>query len=127
VGEQLETWRVPAVPSSVPELRRLLLSRIGGRGFDTASVSLAVTEAITNVVRHAYPQADGPVTLSAEASGDELVVVIQDEGNWSDADAARSNDPGMGIGLALIRELSSSVRFQPTMTGTTITIRFAKV
>jgi hypothetical protein len=35
-------------------------------------------------------------------------------------------NPGAGIGLALIRELSTSVHIDATNTGTTITMYFAK-
>ena len=125
MGEQVAAWRVPAVPSAVLELRRMLLARIAGRGFDTDAVALAVTEAVTNVVRHAYSAPGGTVMLRTEASADELVVVVADEGIGSRGHIARRN-PGMGVGLALIRELSASVRIEPTTTGTTITMRFAK-
>ncbi len=119
-------WHVPAVPSAVPELRRTLLVRIDGRGFDLGAVSLAVTEAVTNVVRHAYPGSEGTVVLQAEASADELVVVVADQGVGSPGEA-KSTNPGMGIGLALIRELSTSVRVGATTTGTTVTMRFARL
>jgi anti-sigma regulatory factor (Ser/Thr protein kinase) len=110
----------------VSELRRVLLAGITGRGFDTDAVALAVTEAITNVVRHAYSAPGGTVMLSAQASTDELVVAVTDEGIGSRSDVARRN-PGMGVGLALIRELSKSVHIDATTTGTTITMRFTKL
>ncbi len=126
MGEQVETWRVPAVASSVPDLRRALLARIAGRGFDTDAVALAVTEAITNAVRHAYPESEGTVLLRlARDSADQLVVAVTDEGVGSRGHAMRTN-PGTGIGLALIRELSTSVHIDATDTGTTITMHFAK-
>jgi len=125
VGEHVAAWRVPAVPNAVWELRRMLLTRIDGRGFDTDAIALAVTEAVTNVVRHAYSAPGGTVMLRAEASADELVIVVADEGIGSRGHVARRN-PGLGMGLALIRELSTSVRIEPTPSGTTITMRFAK-
>jgi anti-sigma regulatory factor (Ser/Thr protein kinase) len=126
VGEQAETWRVPAVASSVPELRRALLARIAGRGFDTDAVALAVTEAITNAVRHAYPESEGTVLVRlAQDSADQLLVAVTDEGVGSHRRAKRTN-PGTGIGLALIRELSTSVHIDTSNTGTTITMHFAK-
>jgi anti-sigma regulatory factor (Ser/Thr protein kinase) len=104
----------------------VLLAGITGRGFDTDAVALAVTEAVTNVVRHAYSAPGGTVMLSAETSRDELVVVVADEGIGSRGDIAR-RDPGMGVGLALIRELSTSVYIDATNTGTIVTMRFAKL
>lgn len=126
MGEQLGTWQVPAVASAVSELRRTLLAEIAGRGFDADAVALAVTEAVTNVVRHAYPASEGTVILrAAEDSADELVVAVTDQGVGSRGTTTRTT-PSMGLGLALIRELSTSVLIEATSTGTTITMHFAK-
>jgi anti-sigma regulatory factor (Ser/Thr protein kinase) len=109
----------------VPQLRRALRDKIAGRGFDDAAVELAATEAITNVVRHAYPTS-GPVTLSLEASAGDVLVIVADEGTWSRNDTT-GKDPGHGgLGLALIHELCASARIEPTNTGTTVTMRFTK-
>src|SRR3954454_15835931 len=45
-----------------------------------ADVKLAVTEACTNVVVHAYPNGDGPMAVSAGVSDGALTVVVADEG-----------------------------------------------
>ncbi|MDX6494075.1 MAG: hypothetical protein QOE17_61 [Gaiellales bacterium] len=124
-GERLGTWRVAALPSSVPQLRAALGDVIAGRGFDEDAVALAVTEAVTNVVLHAYSGTVGPVTLSAEASAAELVVAVTDEGLGSRGFTMRADSPGMGMGLALIREMCASVRVEPTNSGTTVTMYFA--
>ncbi len=83
-----------------------------------------MTEAVSNVVRHAYPDAVGPVTVTAEASPQELVVVA-DQGTGTRSFAMRS-ESGLGIGLALIRELCLNVRVEPNSHGTTVIMRFAK-
>jgi anti-sigma regulatory factor (Ser/Thr protein kinase) len=126
-GERLGTWRVSALPASVPELRRTLGNLIAGRGFDEDAVALAVTETVTNAVRHAYPGPVGTVTLSAEASADELVVVVTDQGHGSRSVTMRAKPQGLGMGLALIRELCASVSVEPTTTGTTVTMHFTKL
>jgi serine/threonine-protein kinase RsbW len=125
--ERLGTWRISALPSSVPQLRVALGDVIAGRGFDEDAVALAVTEAVTNVVRHAYPGPVGMVTLSAQASKNELVVVVTDEGHGSRGFTMRATPPGLGMGLALIRELCASVRVEPTNSGTTITMYFNRL
>ena len=124
--ERLGAWHVSAVPSSVPKLRRALLATIAGRGFDEDAVGLAATEAITNVVQHAYQAAGGLVTLAATASADELVVVVADEGIGMRSLTLQSEPKGRGMGLALIRELCANVRIEPTHAGTTLTLRFTK-
>jgi anti-sigma regulatory factor (Ser/Thr protein kinase) len=59
-----------------------------------------------------------------DASEGELVVVVADEGVGKDRFTTRAA-PGLGMGLALIRELCASVRIESTNTGTTVTMRFA--
>jgi anti-sigma regulatory factor (Ser/Thr protein kinase) len=109
----------------VPVLRRALLATIAGRGFDEDSVALAASEAITNVVRHAYQAPGGTVMLIATASADELVVVVADEGIGARSLTLQSG-PNVGIGLAVIGELCADVHIEPTHAGTTITMRFPK-
>jgi anti-sigma regulatory factor (Ser/Thr protein kinase) len=109
----------------VPQLRRAVRVAIVGRGFHDVAVGLAVTEAVTNVVLHAYPGSAGSVAVTADASPQELVVVVADEGVGARNFTLRA-DPGLGIGLALIRELCSSVRIDPASTGTTVTMHFVK-
>jgi anti-sigma regulatory factor (Ser/Thr protein kinase) len=125
MGDLPATWSLPAIPGSVPRLRRNLLQAISGRGFDEDAVGLAVTEALTNAVRHAYPGSQGPVTLSVSQSADRLVVVVTDEGIGARSFTARSgSDRGMGMGLPLLHELSASARVEPGSSGTTVTMSF---
>ena len=59
-----------------------------------ADVKLAVTEACTNVVVHAYPDGDGPMSVTAGLTDGALTVVVSDEGRLSDAvDRAIEADP----------------------------------
>jgi len=128
VGELAATWCLPAIPGSVPRLRRKLLDTISGRGFDDDAVALATTEALTNVVRHAYPHSQGPVTLDVKALADRLVVVVTDEGIGARSFTARGgSDRGMGMGLPLLHELCTSARIDPGGSGTTVTMGFSRV
>jgi anti-sigma regulatory factor (Ser/Thr protein kinase) len=127
MGDLPATWRLPAIPGSVPQLRRNLLEAISGRGFEEDAVGLAVTEALTNAVQHAYPGSQGPVTLSVTQSADRLVVVVTDEGIGARSFTARSgSDRGHGMGLPLLYELCASVRVEPGSSGTTVTMGFAR-
>ena len=126
MGDLPATWRLPAIPGSVPRLRRKLLEAISGRGFDEDAVGLAATEALTNAVRHAYPGSQGPVTLSVKQSADGLVVVVTDQGIGARSLPAHSrSDRGMGMGLPLLHELCTSARVEPGSSGTTVTMGFA--
>ena len=127
MGDLPATWRLPAIPGSVPSLRRKLLEAISGRGFDEHAVGLAATEALTNAVRHAYPGSQGPVTLSVKQAADQLVVVVADEGIGARSVPARSRpERGRGMGLLLLRELCTVARVEPGSSGTVVTMAFAR-
>jgi serine/threonine-protein kinase RsbW len=73
-----------------------------------SDIRLAVTEACTNVVVHAYPDGrEGPMEVLATLLGDELTVVVRDEG---DGIAPRPDSPGLGLGLPLIASLAENVQ-----------------
>lgn len=73
-----------------------------------SDIRLAVTEACTNVVVHAYPDDQGgPLEVLATLLGDELLVVVRDEGQGI---APRPDSPGLGLGLPLIASLAESVQ-----------------
>jgi serine/threonine-protein kinase RsbW len=71
-----------------------------------ADVKLAVTEACTNVVVHAYPDGPGPMSVSADLDGESLTVIVSDEGRGI---LPRPDSPGLGLGLPLIATLASSL------------------
>ncbi len=71
-----------------------------------ADVKLAVTEACTNVVVHAYPDGEGPMALRATAHDGVLRVVVADIGRGI---LPRADSPGLGLGLPLIATLAESL------------------
>jgi serine/threonine-protein kinase RsbW len=72
-----------------------------------ADVKLAVTEACTNVVVHAYPDdAGGPMAITAGLSDGALTVTVSDAGRGI---LPRPDSPGLGLGLPLIATLASSL------------------
>jgi anti-sigma regulatory factor (Ser/Thr protein kinase) len=72
-----------------------------------ADIKLAITEACTNVVIHAYDD-DENGSLEVDASIDDrrLTVVIRDEGRGI---VPRPDSPGLGLGLPLIATLAESL------------------
>jgi serine/threonine-protein kinase RsbW len=71
-------------------------------------VRLAVTEACSNVVTHAYAGCDpGPLEVLATLLDDELTVIVRDEGPGI---GPHPDSPGLGLGLPLIASLTESVR-----------------
>jgi anti-sigma regulatory factor (Ser/Thr protein kinase) len=72
-----------------------------------ADIKLAVTEACTNVVIHAYePHEDGSLEVDASIRDRRLKVVIRDRGRGI---VPRPDSPGLGLGLPLIATLAESL------------------
>lgn len=103
----------PALSGSVAVVRRALVefaARVGASQAKIDAVELAVSEAATNVVVHAYSELVVPGTIEvtgALASG-ELCVIVADRGTGL---RALPDAPGLGLGLALIAQLADAVEF----------------
>jgi serine/threonine-protein kinase RsbW/stage II sporulation protein AB (anti-sigma F factor) len=101
------TW--PAVPEAVADLRRHIETfarRAGAAPEALSSIKLAVSEAATNVVLHAYPSRPGAVHVRAEHIGETLRVTVGDDGAGM---LPRPDSPGLGLGLPLISQLVDSL------------------
>ncbi len=98
---------VPATAERVPQVRRAVVAFAGAHGADDAlagRIALAVTEAVANVVVHAYdPGAtDGSVHVVADIDDDALEVVVADDG----AGFRPGRSPGLGAGLGIVADVS---------------------
>lgn len=71
-----------------------------------SDVKLAVTEACTNAVVHAYPDGDGPLQVAVYVRGERLTLVVRDEGRGI---VPRTDSPGLGLGLPLIATLADAL------------------
>jgi anti-sigma regulatory factor (Ser/Thr protein kinase) len=107
--DTLLSYVAPAVPATVPEVRRLLVAFATHAGAGAAvveAVARAVTEAVSNVVMHAYePDETGLVHVTADVEGGALEVVVADDG----LGFRPGESEGMGLGLAMIA--TSAARF----------------
>jgi serine/threonine-protein kinase RsbW len=100
----------PAVAESVPRARRLLgafAAAAGVAGEQLEGVRLAVSEALSNVVLHAYPGATGEIQLTAAVVSGELWILIADDG--CGLRAARSETRGLGLGLGWMAQFSDGL------------------
>lgn len=72
---------------------------------------LAVSEAVTNSVIHAYrhEQAPGRVEVAAELDDEELRIVVRDAGAGF---APRDDSPGAGFGLLLMKEMADGLEIR---------------
>jgi serine/threonine-protein kinase RsbW len=116
----------PALPESVPVARRALAAvatAAGAGGERLEEIRLAVSEALTNAVMHAYRNGKaGRLHVTAAVASGELWVLIGDDGRgmhaWNDSD-------GLGIGLALISGLSDDFAIVTRASGgTEVQMRF---
>jgi anti-sigma regulatory factor (Ser/Thr protein kinase) len=105
--ERLEL-RTQATPAAVPGLRRAVVDFAELHGVGVApDVALAVSEAVTNAVLHAYrDHRGGPVRVVACAEPQRLVVVVRDYGCGM---SPHPNSPGLGLGLSVIGRLTSEL------------------
>ena len=95
-----------AVPAAVPTLRGAIAGFLGDAGIGEpllTAAKLAVSEAVTNAVMHAYVDAaqPGAVTVDATFEGDSLLVEVSDDGSGM---MPRLDSPGLGVGLPLIAD-----------------------
>lgn len=107
----------PATPDSVPEARRDLTSLALTAGVAQErldAIRLAVSEALTNAVLHAYPDAAGAVHVTAAVASGELWILISDDGCGLES---RTRRPGLGLGLALIAQASDDFTVGPRSSG----------
>jgi serine/threonine-protein kinase RsbW len=118
----------PALPESVGAARASLVefaTRVGAPADVISAVELAVSEAATNVVVHAYRDAEQPgvMEVTAVLAGSELCVIVADAGSGL---RPRSDSPGLGLGLGIIAQVSDSVDIvHRSSGGIELRIRFA--
>jgi serine/threonine-protein kinase RsbW len=98
-----------AVAWAVGDARRRLVAFAAEVGADRelqARIALAVSEAATNVVVHAYPDAGPrPLHVAADFEDGDLEVVVADQGEG----LRTRRSPGMGAGLGIIAETAEEL------------------
>jgi len=89
----------------------------------TQMVSLAVYEAMANVVEHAYRDGGpGALDLELRHEGGAVAAIVGDEGHWHVTTPAEQRHRGRG--LALIEQLAEQVTVMPSPSGTTVRMRW---
>lgn len=78
----------------------------GATATEVEAVRWAASEALTNVVLHAYGERPGEIHVTAALTGGQLWVLVADDGRGLDA---RSGSPGLGLGLGLISRLTDDL------------------
>lgn len=127
---------IPAKPEYIT-LGRLALTGIARLRVEPlpaevlGDLKLALTEACTNSVRHAYAGGDGHVEILYELHADKLVVEVADEGEGFEppSDPSRALDAEElsegGLGIAIIEALADEFEIRERAEGGS-SLRFVK-
>jgi serine/threonine-protein kinase RsbW/stage II sporulation protein AB (anti-sigma F factor) len=117
---------VPARAQSVALVRHAVLEFAAERGAADgrlAAIGLAVSEAVSNAVTHAYVGFESPGMVACEAEVDErmLRVIVTDEGVGM---RPRLDSPGLGLGLGLIASLTERLELTEMQPGVRVRMTF---
>jgi anti-sigma regulatory factor (Ser/Thr protein kinase) len=107
--------RADSVPVARSDVARCVRELCGEESVAQA-VALAVTEACSNVVVHAYRDQDDPGTMTVlvEDPDDVLCVTVVDDGVGF---IPRLDSPGLGMGLPLISQITDGLDLRSRQEG----------
>lgn len=106
------SWSIAALADEIPGVRRSAAEFARANGVPDPLVDdirLAVSEAATNAVVHAFRFAEQPGTVTVTVDvrpGDVAEVTVRDDGIGM---GPRSDSPGLGLGLGLIASVADHV------------------
>ncbi len=104
---------LPAQAESIPVIRHVLGAFAEAMALPPdviEDIRLAVTEACTNVVRHAYDgDHPGPIDVLVRPDGDHIDVIVSDRGRGM---GLSPDIDGPGLGLPLIAALADTIELQ---------------
>ena len=118
-------FAMPSDPRYLPVVRGAigaLAAVIGWDESDCRAITLALDEALANIIRHAYhSRADGRIELECRQVEDGLEVTLLDTGDAPDrtkicAREVSCDQPG-GRGTHIIKEVMDTVSYQATPAG----------
>lgn len=118
---------LPALPENVPLVRQALAGLADELEVDPARASdmkIALTEACTNAVMHAYGDQVGPLEVVMETHHGRLELAVRDRGHGMRPLPSESEGPPLGFGLALIASLSDEFGIVGGRHGTEVRIAF---
>jgi serine/threonine-protein kinase RsbW len=94
-----------------------------------ADLKLALTEACSNSIRHAYHGREGSVEIRYELDDNRLAVEVSDEGGGFDPENLEADERDLdegGLGIAIIRALTDELAIGPRPEGAGSRLRFTK-
>ena len=95
-----------------------------------ADLKLALTEAVSNSIRHAYGDGAGFVSIAYEITGDALAIEVVDDGRGFDPDRPPSLEGEEltegGLGIAIIRTIADEFELHSRPGARGSRLRFVK-
>jgi anti-sigma regulatory factor (Ser/Thr protein kinase) len=115
---------LPATLGSVAAARRAVRRFAGDLEVDVEGLVLAASEAVANVVAHAYVDgANGVIELTGTVSPFEVTLMVRDTGQGFHAGGDAG---GAGFGLLIIERLAEHVELADTPHGVELTMGFRR-
>lgn len=111
---------LPARPEGVGVVRQALAGVADGLALTAdvlADAKMAVTEACTNAVIHAYQHDGGRLGVEMFADETQLTVVVADHGIGIPDDEDERSEGALGLGLPLIAALSDTFELRSCTNG----------
>lgn len=115
---------IDADASLLAGLRRRVRAWLDARGLgesDRDAIVLALSEACSNAIEHAYRERPGPVGIALEDRSGTIRVRVSDNGTWR----APDEDTTRGRGLQLMRGLMDSAEVTATGRGTDVILELS--
>jgi len=133
-GDGAVRLTIPAKPEYITLGRLALtgLSRVRELPQETvADLKLALTEACSNSVRHAYPDRDGVVEIMYDLRPDRLVIEVADDGEgFEPGERVPDEEDELsegGLGIAIIRAVADELEIETGTGGRGSRLRFVKL
>jgi anti-sigma regulatory factor (Ser/Thr protein kinase) len=127
VGIEPRQHSIQADLGRLKEARDFAVTAAADFGLDEEArynVRLAMSEAVTNAIRHGSSSKGDPIVIAAHTEGDALVFEVRDTGRFRPRIAREGTMAERGRGLEFMRLLMDEVDVTPGMGGTCV--RFAK-
>lgn len=119
-GEVLE---LPAEPSAIVRAREFARAAAIDCKLDSTDCYefvYAVSEAVTNAIKHGTPDAQGMITLTVARDSRTLTIAVRDCGSFHVPAVGIGSALESGRGLALMAQLADSVHLHSERSGTTV-------
>jgi len=123
-----EEIKVPGHIDYLGELRNFVTKTGKKHGFSDSVVNafkLSIDEAATNIIKHAYRDKEGPITMRVVVKKNSMTVILIDQGKFFDPgrvqnpDLNRYVDIGKkgGLGIFIMRKLIDEIEYRHTEEG----------